>query len=213
MPGQVPNTIWLYRIVHINNVESILQHGMYHRNHPNADPGYINIGDSDLIAKRSDYPVKIDPPGHNLGQYFPFYFGPLSPMLLNIKTGYRGITKRAQSDIVYIICNSTDVIQQCQHWCFTDGHAKTAITEFYNNIDAIGEVDWSIVKERQWNNTEDDFDRMRRKQAEFLVKNYVPVTCIRHLVVYNEERRILLREVIERLGLNIQVSVKTQFYY
>jgi hypothetical protein len=213
MPGQVPNIIWLYRIVHITNLEYILHHGICCRNHPGADPDYINIGDSELIAKRNDYPVKIIPPGGNLGEYVPFYFGPLSPMLYKIKTGHGGITQRPQSDIVYIICNAANVIQHCQHWCFTDGHAKTAITEFYNSMDNIGEVDWGIVKEKQWSNTEDDFDRMRRKQAEFLVKEHVPVSCISHIVVYNEERRILVQELVNKSGLNIRVSIRTQLYY
>jgi hypothetical protein len=213
MPGQIPNIIWLYRIVHINNLRYTLQHGMYCRGHEHADPDYINIGDNDLIAKRNVYAVKIIPPGGSLGDYVPFYFGPYSPMLLNIKTGYRGVTKRSQSDIVYIGCNASDVTQQCENWCFTDGHAKTAITEFYNDMNNIGEVDWTIVKERYWNNTEEDFDRMRRKQAEFLVKEHVPVACIKHIAVYNEERRILAQQLVDELGLNIQVNVRPQLYY
>lgn len=134
-------------------------------------------------------------------------------MLLNIKTGYRGITRRQQSDIVYIVCKATDIINQCNEWCFTDGHAKTAITEFYNSMDSIGEVDWDIVAARYWNNTEEDFDRMRRKQAEFLVKDTVPVSCISDIGVYNEEKRILVQEIIDSLDLNIPVRVKTQYYY
>lgn len=40
---------WLYRIVHIDNLKYILEHGMFNRSHANADPDYINIGDSGLI--------------------------------------------------------------------------------------------------------------------------------------------------------------------
>jgi hypothetical protein len=108
---------------------------MYHRGHANADPNYINIGDSDLIAQRHDYPVGINPPGGALGEYVPFYFGPLSPMLLNIKTGYRGITQRPQRDIIYIACKVSDVVRHCPNWCFTDGHAKNKITTFYNTLE------------------------------------------------------------------------------
>ena len=82
--------IWLYRLIHVDNVEYVLRNGMFTRNHAQADPSYINIGDTILINQRSEYPVKIEGYG-NLGDYVPFYFGPLSPMLLNIKTGYRGI--------------------------------------------------------------------------------------------------------------------------
>lgn len=214
MPGNKPNIVRVYRIVHVDNVEYILRNGMFARQHDNADPNYINIGDSTLIAQRNDYAVPIEPSG-NLGEYIPFYFGPLSPMLLNIKTGYRGIIKRPQADIIYICCNVDVIVAKCEEWCFTNGHAKNNITEFYNKIEFLDEVDWDIVRERYWNNNEQDFDRMRRKQAEFLVKNTIPVNCIDHIITYNDQRRIQLREMIEYLELDIRVLVnpKNNYYY
>lgn len=215
MPGQQPNIVRVFRIVHIDNVEYLLAHGMFTRTHAQADPNYINIGDSTLIAQRNDYPVGINPPNGHLGEYVPFYFGPLSPMLLNIKTGYRGITQRPQADIVYIVCSVNTLVEHCDEWCFTDGHAKNSITEFYNDLDDLSEVDWGMVAERQWSNTEDDFDRMRRKQAEFLVKHHVPVNCISSIVVLNQARKDFVEEIINRLGLEIPVRVNpnNQFYY
>lgn len=215
MPGQRPKIIILYRIVHIDNVEFMLRNGMFTKHHPDADPNYINIGDSSLIAQRHAHPVDIDPPGGNLGDYVPFYFGPLSPMLLNIKTGYRGVTQRPQADIVYICCRMTDITRHCEQWCFTDGHAKNNFTEFYNNTDDVDEVDWDIVKAQQWNPIQSDMDRMRRKQAEFLVRDHVPPQCVNFIVVRNEERRILVQRMVDHLGLEIPVHINpnNQFYY
>lgn len=215
MPGVIPDTVWLFRIVHINNVEYILRNGMFKYNHAQVDPNYINIGDSSLIAQRQTHRVGIRPPGGNLGDYVPFYFGTLSPMLLNIKTGYRGITRRPQSDIVYICCNLNDITNHCDEWCFTDGHAKNAFTEFYNDLEYLGEVDWNLRVERYWNNTDDDFDKMRRKQAEFLVKNHVPPICISRLVVYNEDASNNVKQIVNRVGIEIPVRINhnEQFYY
>ncbi len=214
MPGNKPNIVRVYRIVHVDNVEYILRNGMFARQHHDADPNYINIGDSTLIAQRNDYAVPIEP-GGNLGHYIPFYFGPLSPMLLNIKTGYRGIIKRPQADIIYICCNVDVIIAKCDEWCFTNGHAKNNISEFYNEIEFLDEIDWDIVRERYWNNNEQDFDRMRRKQAEFLVKNTVPVNCIDRIIVYNDQRRTQLRKMIKDFELDIRVLVNpnNDYYY
>jgi hypothetical protein len=213
MPGKIPDVILLYRIVHIDNMQHLLTHGILNKSHENADPKYIKIGDSDLIIKRNDYPVGINPPGGMLGDYVPFYLGPLSPMLYNIKTGFGGIKKQSQSDIIYVVCKATNIVRECKEWCFTDGHAKKAISEFYNDLKYIGEVDWDIVKAKYWHNTEDDFDRMRRKQAEFLVKDKVPVSCISGIAVYDEKKRILLEEMIKKLGLHIPVKIIKQYYY
>lgn len=178
MPGQQPNIVKVFRIVHIVNVEYLLTNGLFTKNHANADPGYINIGDTGLIAQRNDYPVSINPPNGVLGDYVPFNFGPLSPMLLNIKTGYRGITQRPQSDIVYIVCRVNTIIENCEKWRFTDGHAKDRLTEFYNDLNDFNEVYWDAVSLKYWHPIEDFLDRQVRKQAEFLVKYHVPVNCI-----------------------------------
>jgi hypothetical protein len=215
MPGQIPEIVRIYRIIHIDNVEYALTHGMFTRHHKKADPNYINIGDTDLITKRNDYSVKINPPNGVLGDYVPFYFGPLSPMLLKIKDGHGGITRRPQSEIVYFICRIESIIEHCPNWCFTDGHAKTAITDFYNHTSHLDEVDWNIVTQRYWSNNEDDFDRVRRKQAEFLVKEKVPVECIKGVVTFNSHAKAVVENIVNKLTLNIGVKVNpnNNFYY
>jgi hypothetical protein len=215
MPGQQPNIVRVFRIVHIDNVEYLLTHGMFTKNHAQADPNYINIGDSGLIAQRNTYPVVINPPNGVLGEYVPFYFGPLSPMLLNIKTGHRGITERPQGDIVYIVCRVNTLVEQCDEWCFTDGHAKDRLTEFYNDLNDLSEVYWDTVSLRYWHPIEDFLDRQVRKQAEFLVKHHVPVNCISSIVVLNQARKTFVEEITTRLELEIpvQVNPNNQFYY
>lgn len=206
--------IWLFRIVHINNVEYLLHSGISTQQDQQSNSDYVNIGDTNLINQRMDYPINLDGYG-NLGDYVPFYFGPLSPMLLNIKTGYRGIKQLPQSEIIYICCKLNQVINCGAQWCFTDGHAKNLFTGFYNDINDLDKVDWNIVFEKYWSNTEDDLDRIRRKQAEFLVKDFVPVNCIDTIVVFNEEKRIFVQDLVDSLHLNISVRVnpKYKFYY
>jgi hypothetical protein len=207
------NKTWLFRITHIDNLEYLLQHGMHERSHADADPNYVNIGDSTLIQQRNDYNVGVNPPNGQLGAYVPFYFGKLSPMLLNIKTGYRGITQRPQADIVYVSCSIANIIHSCNEWCFTDGHAKTAITTFYNDVDDLKHVDFTMVSERYWRNTVDDFDRMRRKQAEFLVKHHVPPDCVSNIVVYNDDASARVSNLVASSGKTIKVHTLKDFYY
>lgn len=215
MPGNAPKDIKIYRMVHVDNVEHLLQYGLCATGHKHADPNYINIGDSGLIAQRKEYHVLIEP-GGTLGEYIPFYFGGHSPMLLNIKTGHRGIIQRPQHKIVYIVCRVAAVIQNCFEWVFTDGHAKDKITTFYNNIAELEEViDWNMVFEQYWANTEEDFDRRRRKQAEFLIKSYVPVSCIHNIIVRNDTRKAEIEAMLKKYKLTIPVIVdnKNQLYF
>ena len=79
-------------------------------------------------------------------------------MLLNIKTGYRGIRKRPQDELIYIVCRIKDIVAQCPAWCFTDGHAKNKLTEFYNDIKDLTHVDWEVVCTQFWGNDEANMD-------------------------------------------------------
>jgi hypothetical protein len=86
MSALKPENGLIFRITHIANVPWILEHGLHCRNSPERDPNYVEIGNPELIQKRTQRPVPI-PPGGVLSDYIPFYFTPHSPMLLNIKTG------------------------------------------------------------------------------------------------------------------------------
>ena len=214
MPGKIPDKIWLFRIMHWQNVEYIVEHGMYRRGHAQFDPDYVNIGDRGLILDREEYPVKVDGYG-TLGEYVPFYFGPLSPMLLNIKTGHRGIELRPQRDIVYILCSLDGIEAAGCEYIFSDGHAKVEISRHFNDKDDLDKVDWSIVSERYWSPTEEDMDRQRRKQAEFMVREHVPVSCIEKIVVYDQERYNNVKNFVDTFGRDVEVIIdkKRQLYY
>lgn len=214
MPGTRPNPVEIYRIVHVDNIEYLLTNGMFIRSHAKADPNYINIGDSSLIAQRAVYPVDVAP-GGNLGDYVPFYFGPLSPMLLNIKTGYRGVTKRPQREIVYVVCELATIVKKCGAWCFTNAHPKDSLRDFFNDLKDLNQVYWNIVRERYWTPTASSLDKQARKQAEFLVKEKVPVSCIKHLIVYDADTKARVEKFIDKLKLKVPVLINPNgdYYY
>ena len=102
----------LYRITHIENVSHILQCGITHKNSPNRNPNFRNIGDVSLIDTRSKKTVCVDNGGLasggieiTLGDYTPFYFGVKMPMLYVAQNGGNFVEKATSSgDIVYLIC-------------------------------------------------------------------------------------------------------------
>lgn len=206
MPGTVPQTIWLYRITYFENLPHILLHGLTTAGHANADPSFVGIGDNTLIAVRKSKVVPVAP-GGQLSEYVPFYLGAHSPMLLQIKTGNQGVRKRPQGEIIYLISSVEKLQNAGCDFCFTDGHAREGITKFYTAPADFDKVDWDMVKEVKWANTDEDFDRKRRKQAEVLVKNHVPVDCIEAIVVYDNQRVTFAKQAVASAGLNIPVHL------
>jgi hypothetical protein len=211
MPGAIPNPLWVFRIVHMDNIEFILTHGMFTKDHPNRDPNYINIADLRIQKLRETQPVRIPNRG-NLSDYVPFYFGPLSPMLYRIKTGY-GVKQIDQSAIVYICCKVDKLKTECPNIIFTDGHAKPIDTRHFDDFNQLSEIDWNMVNQHDWKNTDEDNDRMRRKQAELLVHSHVPANCIGAIAVYNAASKTKVETIMKNLKLQIPVIVKTNYYY
>ena len=136
-------------------------------------------------------------------------------MLLNIKTGARGIQKQDQKDLVYVVCKIKNITENCPEWCFTDGHAKNNLTKFYNNLDQLENLDWETIRLQYWRDTEEDYDRMRRKQAEFLVKGHVPANCICGIIVLDSDSAERAKAILKQVGIEIPVHVDTkrQYFY
>ena len=194
------------------NLEFTLQNGMYCPNSPDADPKYINIGHRNLIDKRGK---RIVPkrPGGVLNNYVPFYFSPRSPMLYSIHRknidGFLG----NQSDIIYLI-SSVDKIREVNiQYVFTDGHAYEMITKFYKDITDLDKIDWEIMGTKYWNNTQQDNDRRRRRMAEFLVYQFVPLNCILAIVVYNDRLKNTVDSIQNKCNTNINTIIKHNWYY
>lgn len=197
----------IFRIEHKDNLPYILKHGMHIRGHGQMNPDHIFIGNARITSDRHGkpvIPVDTDPAhalqfGH-LGDYVPFYFGPRSPMLGAIITGSEGVVKRPQRDIIYLCCRFRTIIESGWRYAFTNGQAKMELTEFYCNPDSLSNLYWDTIYARMWFNTEAEFDRRRRKQAEMLVYSHVPPEWIEAIVVYDDEVRIFAQAEIDRLN-------------
>ena len=151
---------------------------------PLRDPNYVSIGDRQVIGIRASRDVQ----GYHLNEYVPFYLGPRSPMLYVIQHGYNGVIRVEAENIAYCVIRLDDLIRDNVECIFTDGHALSAFTSFYqkNMLPRIDEiVKYEDVFSSQWN-IEEDLDLKRRKEAELLVKQDLPAQYVRGYVVYDE---------------------------
>lgn len=194
--------IRVYRITHIDNVPHILKHGVTQKNSSNANPDFRPIGDTSLIDFRSEYQVWVNNgiAGNqlkkiSLGDFIPFYFGVRMPMLYVVQNGGNFVPDRIDPDqIIYLALSLDRIITARLEFYFSDGHATDAYTQFYDKdcVDNITDIiDWKSIKTRYWGG-EGQLDVKRKKQAELLVKNDVPPTCLVGYGCYSEESFIAL---------------------
>ena len=178
------------------------------------DPNFIPIGNPAIIDMRTNKQVGIVPPGGVLGDFVPFYFSGHSPMLLNIATGH-GVNKVPQKDIVFLVCDALEIINAAIPYCFTNGNATNTITRFYNSFYGLDDLDWTTIKATLWANTDDDYDRVRKKMSEFLVKEHVPIDFIKGIIVRNEEARQKVAAMLNGALPQIEniIDTKNAYYY
>lgn len=199
-------TIKIYRMTHIENVPHILEHGITHKTSPNANPEFRTIGDVSLISTRSTRAVAIDngdflnfgAPTIVLGDFIPFYFGVKMPMLYVIQNGGNFVQQATPpKDIVYLVCSINKIIKSGLTCYFSDGHATDHLTTFYDDSkikDLPNIIDWTAITTDYWGGQE-NLNIKRKKQAEFLVSDDIPVDDIIGFGCYNESAKKKLLEM------------------
>jgi len=208
----IPPKIWLYRLTHINNLADILQNGLVVATSPNANPHFTQIGDNALIKYRKDLDAP-HPPGGKLSDYIPFYLGPRSPMLYQIATGFEGVKQFPQEEIVYLITSLDTIKSYKLSYFFTDGHARSLTSAKFTDDKDFAILDWDTIYATYWKSDDTDLRRKEKKQAELLVKNHVPLSCIEYIAVFNNGAKQNVLNLLQATAVNIQVRVSAQQLY
>ena len=130
MLGLTPEKARIFRVVHIDNMPWIFQHGLHCSSSSSNDPSYKAIGNPELIARRADWPVK-ESPGGVLSDYVPFYFTPFSVMVYNLITGWQDLPKYRECELVFLVSSLHKLAQKGVSFLFTDKHAVLRIRRRY----------------------------------------------------------------------------------
>ena len=207
-----PEKALIFRIVHVDCVPWILRHGLHCRTSAKQDPAYINIGSKELISKRARKIVPI-PPGGTLSDYVPFYFTPFSIMMYNIHTGYGGITRHENKDIVIFVSSLHRIKELGLPFLFTNQHAYPPDTEFFSNLADLSRIDWKLLQSRNFKTSDADPGKQLRYQAEALIHGHVTLDALQGIGCHSAEVRQKHESIIAAEGLNITVKTTPTWYF
>jgi hypothetical protein len=209
---------WLYHFTHLDNLSAIRTAGCLNCDAV-AREGLTRteVGAREIKESRRQRAIPIGP-GGRVGDYVPFYFAPRSPMMYRIACDHRDRVPDRYPDgdtpLVYLVTTVDAVVQAGVAWVATDGNAATATTEFTTDLSRMAEmIDWPLMTAERWNNTQDDPDRQRRRQAEFLVHRSLPLTLVRWLGVQSDLRGSQVGKLLADHALGRRVIVRPRWYY
>ncbi|ULA65763.1 MAG: hypothetical protein LZF86_250019 [Nitrospira sp.] len=180
----IPRPTPILRFTHVDNLDTIIRRdGLHAPNHvPNDGLNYRFCHNAEVQSARADIAISMGP-GGTIPDYVPFYFGCLSPMMLNLKTGRVKGYNEGQDPLIYLVSSAQAVETAGIKFVYSDGHGLASYTEWFDDLSELGNVDWNIVNQRYWRGDINDMDRQRKKQAEFLVHKCCPWSLIQEIVV------------------------------
>jgi len=192
----VPNPTPILRFIHVENLPIYLGRGGLHATNTTPENGleYKTIHNLEIQQHRRVIHIPCGP-GGVIHDYVPFYFGCLSPMLLQLHTGRVEGYDEGQAPIIHLVTTAQRVVESGAAFVFSDGHGIARFTEWFDNLDDLDKVDWDMVYQRYWADNVDDMDRQRRKQAEFLIHQFCPWSLIQEIVVIDAA----MKQQVERI--------------
>lgn len=207
-----PAKALMFRIVHRDNIPWILDHGLDCASAGILDPNYVPIGNADLISKRRQRVVSCPPRG-SLSDYIPFYFTPFSPMMLNIQTGFGGVSRRTNEEIVILVSSIHKLQEQGIKFVFTDRHAYLQAAQFFFDLSDLDRIDWPILQQRDFKRDPDDPGKIERYQAEALVHRHLPVTALLGMACFTPTVAASCQAHAAGRDLSLRIIQKPGWYF
>ena len=205
---------YVFHITAIKNLESLIHSGYIYSQDSCGGHEVVpeRIGYASLKDRRSRTPVPCFE-GTFLSQFVPFYFAPRSPMLYAIHQNQVEDCSYGQEDVIHLVFKLDAINKANLDFAFTDGHAVMEISKFYKDLEDLSQIDWSLMRSKYWNDTEDDGDRKRRRQAEFLILDKVPIGLLAGIAVIGSDQQVLVKGILAKYGVSKSVKVLKNWYY
>ena len=222
MPQLTPTA--LFHITAIDNLQSIAGSGLFSKNQVAAQAiKFANIAFQTVQGHRSLKTVPIAPAG-NLHDYVPFHFAPRSPMLKTIDSGNVPGCAYKQDDIVHLTTTVKAIAEAGLPFVFTNYHAVKAFADFFGDQKDLDKIDWELFFEaprlagycKYWNNSYSKLRyarRMETRQAEFLVRDSVPLAVLGQIAVRTENMAERVRGALVNAGWSPDIKVIPSWYY
>lgn len=136
-------------------------------------------------------------------------------MLYQLHTEWNTDYCEGQEPLIYLISTAQIIEQSRRRFVFSDGHGIASYTRWFDDLTDLDRLDWNTIYATAWNDTVDDMDRQRRKQAEFLVHRKCDWRLIENIAVINTGMKSAVERILGSFPLSLRpvVIIKPEWYY
>lgn len=221
-----PRPVRLFHITAIANLPAICASGALLSKNLGMAAGinYQNIAHPGAQGARAQRNVP-NPPGGAVHDFVPFYFAPRSPMLYAITGGRVAGCDLRQEEIVHLETTVDRALIPGSTFVFYDRNATLAFSIAHTDLNRLDDaIAWDLLTEapaldgfcKYWQSNASNprfADRMERRQAEFLVRDSVPIAAILRIGVIDENRADRVRSILQASGVTLPVVVMRDWYF
>jgi len=146
-------------------------------------------------------------PGTFVGHYVPFYYCPRSPMLYVVNKGTTGKPPGCQVSILHLVTTVGQLIQLGRNWAISDSNAGARYATFSSDLQELTRLNWDAIRTNNWQ------DVQSQKQAEFLVRDFVPWPVINEIGCIDQGAATQVQGLIAGAAHRPVVNVRREWYY
>jgi len=134
-------------------------------------------------------------------------------MLLNIKSGRNGITRRSNEEIVIVVSSLHRLKALNVSFVFSDRHAYASTACFYSDLSDLNQVDWTILRNRDFRRDVNDPGKVERYQAEALVYQCCPIAAILGIGCFTGAVKQSLDLLANERNVIVKTTVQSGWYF
>jgi hypothetical protein len=187
-------------MTHIENVESILRANKLFSYNQIPKERYQCIANDDVQKARSN--KIITETQRTIHDYVPLYFGNRTPMV--------ACNQNQNEDLVFLRFSLN--LLEIEGVVITNGNARSVSTQFklYSQLSDLSFLEPKIINSPKY---KEDAERKRRKQAEILVPDALPLVYLIDFICYTNAKKQRLFEIFERCGKKYPIQVLPGSWY
>ena len=187
-------------MTHIENLSSIVQNSEIRSYNLMAQTTYQKLSNTDVQGGRAGKTIEVTK--KPLHDYVPLYFGHKTPMVA---------WNQSRNDQFVFIRFSLNILES-GNVVIADGNARSTATRFqiYTQLSDLDLLDPLAINTVKYAH---DADLKRRKQAEILVLDRLPLTNLVDIICFSEEQRARALEILKQYGKNFKTQVLPGSWY
>jgi len=193
--------VWVsYHMTHMENLRPILQAGELRSYNLMKGQSYRNLANEDVQAGRAA--IVVSASKKPLHDYVPLYLGFKTPMV--------AINQAHNEDLLFLRF-SLDILATPGS-IVSDGNARSNASKFYlfSGPDVFSNLDVAAVRSVKYAK---DSELKRKKQAEILIPDRLPMSQMLDMICYSESAQTRALSILSEFDIKKTVKINQGWYF